>query len=200
MSLFDIYNREELKSPVLDTFEFLTSALGKWATKEHNDDGTHATITTPKITSTAGMFEKSRTVAAGYFSDVLPNFDAKQFTSALGSWTVASTDILQLRYARIGNLVIYIFHIGTGTVVSAATTAAIYLPLPPGMIIRPVDPVLDVFTENWCRVIDNAVSVQGRCLVETPYNRIQVSRFDAANFTGTSLGMRGQICFEANPD
>lgn len=169
---------------------------------EHNESGTHGTVTADNVTTRGAFFEKSRRAGMGYMTDVLPNHDPSRYTaSGSMTWTVQAADVIYYKYTRVGNLVLLIFHIG-GTDIGGVVSTTLYLPLPVGITPRSShDPSVDTVIENLCKVIDNGTTTTGRCFVEDPDSpaRLVITRLDGANFTASAsaTGVRGQLWFEA---
>ena len=187
---------------ITQTFSQLTASLMASYHQEHNTDDTHKAVTADSLRTRGAIYEKDRPLGLGYLTDVLPQFDATRFTtSGAGGWTVTHASVIAYRYTRIGNLVFLTIHLG-GTTVTAATGTTLYLPLPLGIIQPTVAPGVDWLQEQYVRLLDNGVSVAGRCFVESPDSaRLGVTRVDGANFTASAnnTGIRGQIWFEAVP-
>ena len=193
-------NDSQLGGWVSETFKQLVAAISGGYHQQHNADDTHGTVTaTGSITTADRFYEGTRKVGQGYWTNVQTGFLASGYTgSAAMTWTVASTDVIEYRYTVIGKTMILRFHIGTGSTVGGVLSNGLNLPFPAGY--APLDPgnANDYVQEGWCRVIDGANSVQGRCVVENAVSPmvLSVSRFDAANFTGPGVGMRGSLVIE----
>lgn len=194
---------EAISASLAQAINGIVAGVGASWDKEHKDDATHGAVTADNVTTRGAYYEKSRTAAIGYMTDVLSNHDASRYTaSGTMTWTVQAADVIYYKYTRLGNLVFLLFHIG-GTDIGGVVSTTLYLPLPAGISPRQMDPSIDLLQENYCRIIDNGTSVTGRCFVETPDTpvRLGITRVDGANLTASAsnTGVRGQIWFEAAP-
>lgn len=95
------------------------SGLRAWLMQEHNNDGTHGAVTATSL--------KLQGSLVGVVSS-LP-YDAARFSSGAGTWTVTTTQMVQLIVARCGQMA-YVRFFCDGSTLITSTTGNFYVALP----------------------------------------------------------------------
>jgi len=145
-------------NPAFDVLQIgYNSSLGYYLLEPHDQRGLALGINAADGGATAdrlkyvavtdGLYESSRTAAAGYWTDVA--YSAGNFTASVGTWTVDSGDVLQNEYMLIGKTLFWKLAVATSDVSDAG--AVLRATIPGGYAAAGTD-----WGTHVCRVKDGA--------------------------------------------
>jgi hypothetical protein len=153
-----------------------------WMQQEHNDDGTHAAITT-----TGTVMERGRTKPMGEWTDV--PYLATNFTGAAAmTFTVQATDQVSYQYMLIGKTMWVNCYIDTASI-GGVVAAALFVAIPGGFVAAKSK-------GTGTYLLDNGTPVPAYCRVTAGARQIEIGRVDAANFTASANLTYIRVSFE----
>jgi hypothetical protein len=101
--------------------EQVFASIAAWMQQEHNDDGTHSTIT-----ASGTITERRRTKPMGAYTDVA--YNTANFTASTGTWGVDLADVVTYAWAIVGQTMTVWFEIDTTDVSAAPATLGLAIP------------------------------------------------------------------------
>jgi hypothetical protein len=123
--MFSLKFRSQLPKPVASEFENLTARLRSVLTTQHNEDGTHANITTPQI-SLPDPSDADQFLPVGQVTSL--TIDATRFTTDNAStWTVPAHVGNLIWVARVGAVLLVGFSLPATTVDNGGGTSPEFL-------------------------------------------------------------------------
>lgn len=132
-----------------------------------------------------------RTALTATMTWTTPTFAAGDFTSDVGSWTVAAGDVQTFAYTIMNKVMIVSFNILNSTV---ATTPNLL------KILIPASKTSTKAMRTCCQILDNGTQAAAVAYVEAGSTFINIQRLNAANFANATDNtyVLGQIFFEIN--
>jgi len=119
--VFSLKSSNDIQSwaQVADEFSNLIVQLNTWAQQQHNNDGSHSSITANHL--------KLNGAPVGELT-AFP-VDPSMFAASAGAWTVANANVTFFSYLQFGQVVLIYLNINTSTITGATPTSLyVYLP------------------------------------------------------------------------
>ena len=180
----------QISEMVAEEFTHLYGELGTWLKQEHKANGTHGDITVDSVS------DKGAAASWGEWTDVYTSatFSAGDFTQSGGTaWTVSFSDLTNLSWTRINDMLTVTWYLETTSV--TGTPTLLRFPIPDGQVSAKAQLTTFRFNDNGTYGVGVAFCAEDGTTIDLYKTDFTTTWAAAANTTGVN----GQFVIRVKP-